>query len=536
MDTVALLGVLIIAVVVLTPLADRLRIPQPVLLTIFGLLIALLPGTPDLRVHPELILPVVLPPLLFAATQRTTVREFRDNASAVFVLAVGLTVASLVAVAAVAHAAGLTWLAALVLGAMVSPPDPVAATAVARRLRLPHRMVTILEGEGMFNDATALVAFQVTVAASVTGALSLPAVGAELVLAVVLGVGVGLALGFLTEMVLARVHDAYAETTLTLLVPFLAYVGAERVTGSGVLAVLALGLFLRTYGHAATTSRGWLLGRSVWSYVDFLITSLVFALLGFELVKVIGSTTVTGSTVVLGAAVVVTLLVVRAAWVFAAAGLAGHLARRRDAAWPVGWRESAVVSWAGMRGVVTVAAALALPEVVDGGAPFPFRNQMVAVALATVLVTLVFQGLTLGPLTGRLGVGRAGDDSVEVAHLRTEAARAALEDLRGTGREGTSDPVRRAATLQYEGYLSAQEAMEHARRAEPRAPGDGVEADPPGADGSANPADALRAVLGRATDIERTLVLEARRTGRVTPASADEVLRDIEGRALRDFG
>ncbi len=516
-----LVAVLFVGVIVLTPAAAHWGVPQPVVLTIFGLAVALVPVSPVLSLDPELILPVVLPPLLFAATQRTTVREFRDNAGAVFFLAVGLTLASLAVVAGVAHLLGLPWAIALVLGAMVSPPDPVAATAVARRLRLPHRLVTILEGEGMFNDATALVAFKVAVVVAVTGDLSAPMIGTELVLALVAGTGVGLLVGYLAKLALSVLHDAYAETTLTVLVPFLAYVAAEQLQGSGVLAVLAVGLFLRTYGHEATTSRGWLLGRAVWSYADFLITSLVFALLGFELVKVIGAQAVTGRTLVLALSVVLALLVVRGVWVFVSAGLGRRRARRRDRTWPQGWRESAVVSWAGMRGVVTVATALALPETVDGGAAFPFREEIVVVALGTVLVTLVAQGLTLGPLTNRLGVGREDDEAAEVAQLRAEAAQAALDELRGGALDGVTEPVRRAATLQYEGYLSAQQAMEQARRS------GSVDGD--------DPADRLGAVLSRATDVERSLVLAARRRGAVSPASADRVLRDIEGRVLRDF-
>ena len=259
---------------------------------------------------------MVLPPLLFAATQRSTVREFRDNAGAVFFLAVGLTLVSMGAVGVVAHSYGLPWWPALMLGAMVSPPDPVAATAVARKLRLPHRLVTILEGEGMFNDATALVAFKVTLAAVVTGEVSPSGIAVELVLGLVVGAAVGLALAALTRWLLSVIHDAYAETTLTVLVPFIAYVGAERLSGSGVLAVLALGLFLRTYGHAATTSQGWLLGRAVWSYADFLITSLVFAILGYELVDTITATRVTGHALTLSGLVVSTLVVLRALWVF----------------------------------------------------------------------------------------------------------------------------------------------------------------------------------------------------------------------------
>ena len=522
MDGFVLLVVLLLGVVVLTPLAQRFGIPQPVVLTIFGLILAALPFAPDLALNPDLILPVVLPPLLFAATQRATVREFRDNAGAVFVLAVGLTLVTMAAVGVLAHSYGLPWWPALMLGAMVSPPDPVAATAVARKLRLPHRLVTILEGEGMFNDATALVAFKVTLAAVVTGEVSAAGIGTELVVGLVAGTAVGLALGALTNRVLALVHDAYAETTLTVLVPFLAYVGAERVGGSGVLAVLAIGLFLRTYGHSATTSQGWLLGRAVWSYADFLITSLVFAVLGYELVKVIGYTDVTRHAIILSGLVVTTLVVVRVVWVFASTSIARRSARRRDVPWPSGWRESAVVSWAGMRGVVTVAAALALPASIEGGAIFVGRDEIVVVALSVVLVTLVLQGLTLGPLTSLLRVGRNDNDNEEVAELRRRAAQAALDYLRGEGLEGVKDEVAHAATLQYEGYLSAQEAIEHARRS--------------GADDEGGRDDQLGTVLRKATAIERDLVVEARTDGSVSPASADEVLRDIERRVLRDLG
>ena len=244
MDGVALGVLLVMGVVASTPAAEKLRVPQPVLLTLFGLVLAAVPGLPVLEVDPDLILPIVLPPLLFAATQRTTVREFRDNAGAVLVLAVGLTLATMGAAALVGHLFGLPWVVALVLGAMVCPPDPVAATAVARKLRLPHRLVTILEGEGMFNDATALVAFKVAVAAAVTGELSGVSIGVELFLAVFAGVVVGLALGAVSRLVLGAVHDGYAETTITVLVPFVAYMGAERLHGSGVLAVLVLGPFL----------------------------------------------------------------------------------------------------------------------------------------------------------------------------------------------------------------------------------------------------------------------------------------------------
>lgn len=520
MSTLVLVLVVTVGVIVLTPVADRIRVPQPVLLTIFGLAIALVtPGNP-LVFDPSLILPVVLPPLLFAATQRTTVTEFREHAGAVFTLAVGLTLATVAVVAVVAHAAGVPWSVAWVLGAIVSPPDPVAATAVARRLRLPHRLVTILEGEGMFNDATALVAYKVAIVAAVTGGITGGQVAVELVEAVVLGVLAGIILGFVTRLVLARIHDAYAETTVTVLVPFLAYVGAEHVNGSGVLAVLALGLYLRAYGHDATSSGGWLLGRAVWDYADFLITSLVFTLLGFELVAVIRSTGTGTSTARLALLVVVTLVVFRAVWIYPAAWLSRLRARRRDLPVPTGWRESTVVAWAGMRGVVTVATAVALPEVLASGEPLPNRAELVTVALVVVLVTLVVQGLTLTPLTKYLRVGSDVDDAAEVARLRLRASQAALGQIRDEASTLDED-VRAAALAQYEGYVTAQQSIHQARAGDDEA--------------SDRRAHELEEVLSRASDVERQLVLEARRRGEVSAGSADEVLRDIENRALRDF-
>ena len=523
MDEVALAGAVLLGLVVLTPAAGWLRVPQPILLTLFGMVLGALPFVPDLSVPPEAILPVVLPPLLFAATQRTTVTEFREHAGAVLVLAVGLTVASAAAAAVAAHALGLSWSLAAVLGAIVSPPDPVAATSVARRLSLPHRLVTILEGEGMFNDATALVLFKVTLLAAVSGSVSGLDIGRSLVLALVVGLGGGLLLGFLSRVLLARIDDGYAETTITVLVPFLAYLGVEELGGSGVLAVLALGLYLRTYGHDVTTSGGWLLGRAVWAYADFAVTGVVFTLLGLEVVRVIAHTPDPGDSIAPGVAVLVTLLVLRAVWVFAGSAWSRRRARRRAGPIPVGWRESTVVSWAGMRGVVTVATALALPMADGSGAPIEQRDIVVAVALGVVVFTLVVQGLTLAPLTTRLGVGEEMDEGREAIDLRTEAARAALEELRSLGEDDVADDVRRAALLQYEGFVAAQEAMRTARSADR------------GHD-ETDATEELGELLQRAADVERQLVLDRRRRGQVSAAVADEVLRDIEGRAVRDLG
>ena len=465
MGELLLLGALLVGIVVLTPVSDRLSVPQPVLLTVFGLGVALVPGVAQPSLDPDLILPVLLPPLLFAASQRTTVGEFRESARPILLLAVGLTVATTAVVAVVAHAGGLPWAAAWVLGAVVSPPDPVAATAVARRLRLPARMVTVLEGEGMFNDATALVLYQVAVAAAVTGALSAGTVALELLLAVVVGVGVGLALGWLARVALAALHDAPAETTVTVVMPFVAYLGAEHLHGSGVLAVLALGLYLRSYGHPAVTAQGWLLGRAVWNYVDFILTSLTFTLIGFELTTVLGHTEHRCRDGATGRR--------RAARPGPVAG-GVDVPRRRDRPRPAApGRRAGRPRLARDHGRDLGRHARRRhggdrPRAAAAGRrparPSRTVRDIVLVALFCVLVTLVVQGLTLSPLVRALGVGSAADDGSAVAELRARAAQAVLQDLRSVDDASVPEGVRRAVLLQYESYARAQQALSDARR------------------------------------------------------------------------
>lgn len=520
MSEILLATLLVAGIVILTPLADRWRTPLPVLLTIFGLAVPLIPGTPHLRIEPELILPLVLPPLLFAATTRSTVHEFRRSAQPILLLAVGLTVASTVAVAWLAHLGGLGWGPAFVLGAVVAPPDPVAATAVARRLKLPQNLVTLLEGEGMFNDATALVLYSVAVLAVVQDSISGGEVVLRLVLAVVAGVAVGLIAGVVTRLALGALRDAFAETTVTVAMPFVAYLVAEQVLGSGVLAVLTLGLFLRSFGHPALTSGGWLIGRSVWRFTDYLVTSFVFVLIGFELTDVLGASHVDRTTMALAAGTIVLLVVVRFAWIYPAT----YLERGRPSAspeTPTDPRETAVAAWAGMRGVVTIATALALPDLTDAGRPFDDRATIVFIGLVCVLGTLVVQGLTLGPLVKALGVGTESDTVREAAELRLHAANVALEHVRGATQPRPDDHVRRAVMLQYEGYIAAQDALGLAK---------GITTD----DERADP-EQLDRVLREANEIERDVVLAARRAGSVSSEAADEVLEDIEARAVRDL-
>jgi CPA1 family monovalent cation:H+ antiporter len=343
-------------------------------------------------------------------------------------------------------------------------------------------------------------------------------VGLGLLLAVGGGTALGLAGGWLARWALRLIRDAATETTVTVAIPFGLFLLADRVGASGVLAVLVAGLLLRSTSSKEMTSAGWLLGRSVWQYVEFAVSGLLFAFLGVVLIDVLehASLLADGATLRMAGAVIGVLVVSRAAAMSAASALTGRRARRTDSATPYGWRESAVAAWAGMRGVVTVATALALPHEVRGGGPFPARAQVVLVALLVVFVTLLLQGLTLAPLIRRLGVASTVDVRLDVRRLHRIAAEAAVQHLREAG--DVPEQVRAAVLRQYESRLGYRQQVL-----------DLVD----GADSGREAGTQLRRLLARATEAEREAVLRARRRGEVSPAAADDVLFDVEARALR---
>ncbi|MEU9003512.1 Na+/H+ antiporter [Streptomyces sp. NPDC059982] len=436
MDQLALLFVLLLGAVVTVPLGDRLRLPAPVLMTIGGALLALVPAVPNVNIPPEYILPLVLPPLLYASAQRTSWRQFAANVRPILLLAVALVFVTTAAVAAVATAVvpGLPVAAAVALGALVAPPDPVAATAVAGSLGLPRRMVSILEGEGLFNDVTAIVLYHVAVGAAVSGSFSWPDALRELVLSAVVAVAVGLALGWATRALMSRLGDATLQIGLTLLVPFVSYVVAEELQGSGVLAVLTTALFLAEYASDADDVLGRLAGHTFWEIVDTLVTGVAFGLIGLELHNVFGVAKGRVGEMAGWAAVVVVVVVgVRLVWLLPAGWLAQKLHRGRDyeEEIPLTWRESVVMWWSGMRGVASVALALAIPLRTDSGDPFPARDEIVFIAFAVIMVTLVCQGLTLPSLVRRLGVEADPDAERETQRrLALRAAKAAKRRLK----------------------------------------------------------------------------------------------------------
>ncbi|CAL9315454.1 Na+/H+ antiporter [Streptomyces sp. SudanB182_2057] len=436
MDQLALLFVLLLGALVSVPVGDRLGVPAPVLMTLFGGVLAVVDFVPNVDIPPELILPGLLPPLLYAAVRRTSWRQFAANVRPIFLLAVALVFVTMVCVAFVAHriVPGLPFAAAFALGALIAPPDPVAATSVAGQLGLPRRLVSILEGEGLFNDVTAIVLYHVAIAAAVSGTFSAWQAGLDLVLSAVVAVLVGLALGWGANKLMGLLGDPTLQIGMTLLVPYASYVLAERLHGSGVLAVLTTALFLAEYATDADDVLTRLAGHTFWDIIDTLVTGVAFGLIGLELHNAIHTAQGRwGEMLGWAAAVVGVVVVVRLLWLLPATWLTKRLHARRDydEEIPVSWRETVVMWWAGMRGVASVALALAVPLRTEDGSPFPDRDEIIFIAFGVIVATLVVQGLTLPWLVRRLGVrADAAREKEFEKELAVRAAKAAKRRLR----------------------------------------------------------------------------------------------------------
>jgi CPA1 family monovalent cation:H+ antiporter len=434
---------LLVGGVLAVPVADRLRIPHPVLCTGWGMVVALLPGATALRIEPDMMLAFLLPPLLYAAAQHTSWRQFVAHARPILLLAIVLVfiTAAAVAVTATRIHPALPVSAAVVLGALISPPDSAAATSVAARLGLPRRLVTILEGEGLFNDVTALTLYQVTVYAVVTGSLTVAGTLGRFVYSTALAVVAGFGTGWIANKLLDRLPTASARAALSLLVPFAAYLPTAELHGSGVLAVLVTALYLGHTRFSIDDATSRVTGRTFWDVVELLVICLTFGLVGLELVTVIRAVGDQAYRLLGFAGLICGLVVVvRALWLMPMTALARRRTRpsQVDEQVPADWRHTLIISWAGMRGVVTVATALALPRTTATGRPFPGRDQIMFVAVIVVLATLIVQGISLPWLVTWLHVkvDPAAQRAAEqrVARIALEAALARLDELKAEGR------------------------------------------------------------------------------------------------------
>ncbi len=434
LDPIQLVLLLLVFATALAYLARWVGIPYPILLVLGGLALGLVPGLPAVELEPEVVFLLFLPPILFGAGFNTPIRDFKANMRPILQLAVGLVLFTAAAVAVVAQALvpDMGWAAAFALGAIVAPPDSVAATAIFQRLGVPARVVTILEGESLINDATALTTYRFAIAA-VAGTFSLAAAGLSLVVVALGGIAVGLVVGLLVTASWRRTADPILEITVSLLAPVTAYMIAEEVFHvSGVLAAVTGGLIAGRTASRALSSEARLIGRGVWNMVIFLINGFVFILIGLQLpgvVKELGDERQLTEALAIALVISLVVIVSRIVWVFPSSYLPRRLSaslRARDPYPP--WSAVFVVSWAGLRGVVSLAAALALPRAVEGTA-FPARNLIIFITFVVILVTLVGQGLTLPWLTRALGVTGVSGSSAEESVARSAATDAGIARL-----------------------------------------------------------------------------------------------------------
>jgi Na+/H+ antiporter len=419
-------------------LARRVNIAPAILLLLAGIALAFVPGMPAVELPPEVVLLVVLPPLIYSASVAMSWREFKFNLRPIILLSVGCVIFTAFMVAAATHyLIGLPWTVGFLLGAIVAPPDVVAPLAIARRLGMPHRILVVLEGEGLANDATALILYRFTVVAITTGMFSLPKAMGTFGAIVVCEILFGLAVGWLSLRARHWARDPQVEITLSLITPYLAYWIPEHLGGSGILATVACGLYISWNGPLLISSATRLQGIFFWDLVIFLVEGLLFLLTGFQMRLLFEKSKAfpLGEILFATALVAVIIVIARFIWFYPATYLPRLLSeslRKRDPA--PSWRTIFVISFTGVRGAVSLAAALALPLALPGGEAFPYRDLILFVAFGVIFITLVGMGSGL-PLVARwLDITKDGRDEHRAEHeaeiaARREALEVALKSL-----------------------------------------------------------------------------------------------------------
>lgn len=414
--------------------ARKIRLPYPILLTVGGLLLALVPGVPPIHLDPQLVFDLFLPPLLYPAAVFTTWRDFRANLRPILLMAIGLVLATMTATAYLCHwLADLPLAAGFVFGAIISPPDAVAALSVTKNIRVPRKILAILEGESLVNDATSFISFRFAVAAVMTGHFSLAEAGTRFLFVASGGICVGLAAGWLATQVQARLDDPPVQTMFSLLTPYIAYYAGERLHVSGILAVVIAGMVYGWYSPRILRGRMRLQAFPVWETVVFVLNGVLFLLIGLQLPLVVRSLPASSMAQAgkLAALVLGAIVLVRFVWMFGSSYLPGLLIpafRRRTP-----WQHTGVIAWTGMRGADSLAGALAIPFLLPNGQPFPGRDLILLLTFSVIFGTLVIQGLSLAPLIRWLGVvdDKASEKEERKARLKAnEAAMARLEEMK----------------------------------------------------------------------------------------------------------
>jgi monovalent cation/hydrogen antiporter len=430
------IAALLVSVALLNSIANRLRLPFPIVLVIGGLLLALVPGIPKVELDPDLVLVVFLPPLLYSAAFFADQQAMRRSMRVIVLLAIGLVLATVAGVGVLAHEVfGLPWAAAFTLGAILGPTDAIAATAIVRRLGVPRRIATVLEGESLVNDATALVAYKIAVAAAVGEGFSASHAALEFLYVAAGGIAIGLLVGYLLAEIRKRLDDPLTEASMSLFSGYAAFLPADQLGLSGVLATVACGLYL---GYRAPELQGpqtRLQTQTLWEFLTFILNATLFVLIGLQLPVIVDglrdTSFSTGQAIGYAALASVAVVAIRFAWGFGSTAVLRLVDRRASQrAKRSTWQERVINCWSGMRGAVSLAAALALPLTTDSGSSFPGRDLILFVTFGVILFTLVVQGLTLPSLIRALGVRETGEEEHdEELRGRLAIAAAALERI-----------------------------------------------------------------------------------------------------------
>ena len=423
---------LLAAATLLSGVSRRVDIPYPIVLVIGGAVLAAIPGIPNVSIAPNVVFLVFLPPLLYSAALTTSPAELRDNAVTILVLAVGLVLATVVLVAAVAHlAVGVPWPMAFVLGAILGATDPVAAVAIIRRLGAPPRIAILLEGEALVNDGTSLTAFKVAVSAATAGSFSLIHGTLQFIAVSVGGAVVGGVVGWLSVAIRRRMDDPNLEVAIGVVTGYAAYIVADRAGVSGVLATVAAGLVVARSTSEIFSPGARLRSYAFWQVTDFVLNALLFLLVGLQLRSVLSG--IEGSDAVelawQSAAVIGTLITLRVAWMYVVPVLVPWLRRDHPGEGADSWREKLILGWSGMRGALSIAAALSVPLTAKAGGPLPDRSKVIFLAFAATFVMLVLPGLTLSRMIRRLGLAQGDAEMRQAAEARLKVLRAGLSCL-----------------------------------------------------------------------------------------------------------
>lgn len=443
-------------------LARRLNVPYPSLLVIGGLAVALIPGLARIDNNPELLFLIFVPPLLYCAALTTSIRELKDVIGPVARLSTALVLLTMAVVAVVAHylSPEFTWASAFLLGAIVAPPDPIAATAVIVPLGVSRRIAADLEGEGLLNDATALVAYKVALTATLTGTFSASQATVHLLTAGVAGALIGLIAGWLIVLLRRAITGRLpiVENTISLLSPFLAYIPADAIGASGVIAVVTLGLYLGRQDPRSMTPASRVQAEAMWTMVTFLLQSLIFIMIGLELPHIVEDLHGHAIPTLLLYAAIITLvcMAVRFAWVGVSVAILRFARRRKHKKVEPAWNEGALVAWAGMRGGDSLVIALAIPFATQSHMPVPARDLIIFITFCVIFVTLVLQGMTLSPVVKMLGLHRDTSGQAEETIARVAEADAA-DDMAGVS--DTVDEVnQRVIRAQHDSLIRLRES------------------------------------------------------------------------------